>query len=81
MDQIIARYNGDIIQEAPRYFWYVKDASGNPIFHCEYKNGHLLMRMNNLFGSIVFNKAVIESRVQESIDFCLSYLNSYNNLA
>jgi hypothetical protein len=80
MEQIIATYNPQVLQETPRYIWIVSDASGNPIFHCDYKDNQLIMRMRDIFGTVVFNKAVTPDKVQTSINFCLQYLNEYNNL-
>lgn len=80
MQAIIEKYQPQIIQETPRYIWFVKDANQNDIFHCDYKNDNLVIRMKNLNGSIVFNKPVTADKIQPSIDFCLSYLNSYNQL-
>lgn len=80
MDEIINKYNPQIIQENPRYIWFVKDANQNDIFHCDYKNDYLVIRMKNIYGSVVFNKQVTADKIQTSIDFCMSYLNDYNKL-
>lgn len=80
MQAIIDKYNPQILQESPRYIWFVKDEQQNDIFHCDYKDNVLVIRMKNIYGAIVFNKTVADNKVQESIDFCLRYLSDYNSL-
>lgn len=81
MDNILLKYNAEMTVYKPRYTWFVKDDNGLNIFHCEYHNNVLIIRLYDVYGNIIFRKDdCYEDKIEDCINFCKRYYAEFYNL-